>query len=304
MPIHDVSVKSAVIGGSSGFRFLQNAWNGLEKLGSVTTPFGESAPVHKGSFEGREFLFMSRHGESGYNVTASFVNYRANIWALKELGVERIVAWSGPAAIDPAIKVGEIVVPGDLIDETKRRDYTFFDGLGLGFIRQSPVFCAEMTKALASAAEKRFGACRDQDVYVCTEGPRLETPAEIRKFSLFGGSLVGMTLVPEVFLAKELEICYAAICYITNYAESVRERAFTPGVLFEGLLDESERRSVDDAVAKTAELAVSVVTASQSVPRTCACSEFMERYRRRGDIDQDWRKWITKNRGTSRQEQA
>jgi 5'-methylthioadenosine phosphorylase len=292
MPIRDISIQSAIIGGSSGFRFLKNHWNGLEPLGFLSTPFGESAQVYRGSFSGTDFLFISRHGESGYNVTASFVNYRSNIWALKELGVERIVAWSGPAAIDPKIKISEILVPGDIVDETKRRDYTFFDGLGLGFIRQSPTFCPELSKALSDAARERFGECRTEDVYVCTEGPRLETPAEIRKFSLYGGTLVGMTLVPEVFLAKELEMCYAAVCYITNYAEGVRERSFRPGVLFEGLLDDSEVRSVDQAVAFTAELAISTLVQMSLNVRSCQCPEFMERYRRRGDIGQDWHTWI------------
>ncbi|MEN6371264.1 MAG: MTAP family purine nucleoside phosphorylase [Armatimonadota bacterium] len=292
MPVQEISVKSAIIGGSTGFRFLKKHRDELQSLGAIETPFGDSAPVHLCSAKGTEFLYLSRHGENGYDLTASFVNYRANIWALKSLGVERIISWSGPAAIDPAIKIGEVLVPGDLIDETKRREYTYFEGTGLGFIRQSPVFCPELSGALIDSIEKRFGVCRKDDVYVCTEGPRLETPAEIRKYASYGGSLVGMTLVPEVFLAKELEICYAAVCYVTNFAEGVRERAFRPGVLFEGLLDDAEARSVDDAVAAIAETAVSVLAKLDTEPRSCSCPKFMERYRRRGSIGGDWRSWI------------
>lgn len=292
MPNGKISVKSALIGGSTGFRLLQQEDRGLDRLGPVDTPFGRSAAVYRGSISGVDYLYMSRHGERGYDLTASFVNYRANIWALKGLGVERIIAWSGPAAIDTALRVGEVLVPSDIVDETKRRDYTFFEGLGLGFVRQNPPFCPELSAALSSAVSDRFGSCRTEDVYVCTEGPRLETPAEIHKFASYGGSLVGMTLIPEVFLAKELEICYAAVCYITNYAEGVRERSFRPGVLFEGLLDESESRSVDEGVAAAAELALSVLAETAAEPRGCACPKFMERYRRRGDITDDWRTWI------------
>lgn len=284
------SVKYAIIGGSAGFKFFKR-YN-LTPLGAVATPFGLSAPVYKGTASGVEFLYISRHGETGYNITASFVNYRANIWALKEHGVERIIAWSGPAAIDPTIKIGEILIPGDLVDETKRRDYTFFEGLGLGFIRQSPVFCPELSEQIEQSVRGRFGECRTSDVYVCTEGPRLETPAEIRKFSGYGGGLVGMTLVPEVFLAKELEICYSMLCYVTNYAEGVRERAFRAGILFEGLLDDSEARSVDDAVSAVADIAVETIVRMDSSPSECSCPKQMERYRRRGDIGEDWHTWI------------
>lgn len=291
MPIDETITKSAIIGGSTGYRLLER-WAGLEPLGPVKTPFGKSAPVYRGRSEDMDFLYISRHGEHGYNITASFVNYRANIWALKELGVERIVAWSGPAAIDTSIIMGEILIPADLVDETKCRKYTFFEGMGLGFVRQNPVFCDCVSSALANEVRDRFGRCRTDDVYVCTEGPRLETPAEIRKFSSYGGTLVGMTLVPEVFLAKELEMCYGAVCYITNYAEGVRERSFRPGVLFEGLLDDDETKAVDDAAAATAEVALSALQRLKAEPRNCKCARTMERYRRRGDIGDDWRTWI------------
>ena len=296
MPIQSAPVQSAIIGGSSGFRFLDEHGAALKALGPVSTPFGNSAPVYCGSSSGVEFLFISRHGERGYDLTASFVNYRANIWALKDFGVERIIAWSGPAAIDPAIEIGEIVVPGDLADETKRRDYTFFEGLGLGFIRQSPTFCPELSGALTAAIRDRFGHCRTDGVYVCTEGPRLETAAEIRKFAAYGGTLVGMTLVPEVFLAKELEMCYAAVCYTTNYAEGVRKRSFRAGILFEGLTDDAEARVVDEAAEVVGALALSALAQAAGKPRSCACPKLMERYRLRGDIGDDWRTWIVPHR--------
>jgi 5'-methylthioadenosine phosphorylase len=260
-------------------------------LGPVETPFGLSAPVHV--LEDSGVVYLSRHGERSYEVSASFVNYRANIWALKEIGVERIIAWSGPGAIDESLAIGEIVVPGDVIDETKRRDYTFFEGTGLGFVRQDPTFCPCVSEALMGTCQARFGRVRSDLVYVCTEGPRLETAAEICKFRAYGGDLVGMTLIPEVFLAKELEMCYAALCYVTNYAEGVRRREFQPGVLFEGLLDDEERRRVDEAARALPALALEAASALAGKPRdACSCGKAMERYRRRGDIGDDWRTWI------------
>lgn len=279
---------NAIIGGSKGFEILQRRGAEAKRIKPLITPFGEAQAV----YDFGEYLYMSRHGEKGYSIAAPFVNYQANIWALKELGVERIIAWSGPAAIDANINVGEIVLPGDLIDETRHRADTFYRGTGLGFIRQNPTFCPHLHAALSETGKKMGRIARASEVYVCTEGPRLETAAEIRKFGGYGGTLVGMTLVPEAFLAKELEMCYAAVCYVTNYAEGVRERPFTPGVLFEGLLDDAEKTAVDRAVAAIPDLAGKAFELAGSREEICSCRRLMERYRRRGDIGDDWRKWI------------
>jgi len=290
MPNPRVGNGFALIGGSMGFKLLVEGGAEFRAMGPVDTPFGPSNPLHLSQSAG--YIYVSRHGESSYRTSAPFVNYRANVWALKEIGVERIIAWSGPAAMDESFRIGEIVVPADIMDETKRRDYTFFEGLGIGFIRQNPVFCPSVSDALTRVCEDRFGECRSEAVYVCTEGPRLETPAEVRKFRLLGGHLVGMTLVPEAFLAREMEMCYAPVCYITNYAEGVRPRGFCPGVLFEGLLDAEEKAAVDQAVAALPEIAGAAMEALAGHPRDCPCSVSMERYRRRGDIGDNWREWI------------
>ncbi len=225
-------------------------------------------------------------------MSAPFINYRANIWALKSLGMARIVVWSGPGAIDPTLRVGQFMLPDDLIDETRARAYTFFEGLGIGFVRQSPVFCPDLRGVVSETMSVLGSECRDGGTYVCTEGPRLETPAEVRKFRILGGDLVGMTLVPEVFLAKELEMCYVPICYVSNYAEGVRPRDFAPGMLFEGLLSDEEGHAVDEAVNRFPEIVGAVVKTLARRERSCMCGRLMERYRRRGDIGPDWRTWI------------
>jgi 5'-methylthioadenosine phosphorylase len=129
-------------------------------------------------------------------------------------------------------------------------------------------------------------------VYVATTGPRLETAAEIRKFRLLGGDLVGQTLVPEVFLARELEFCYAALTYVVNYAEGLVERPYRPGVLFEGLATPEEVARVQAVEAAFPELILQMLPALAKTARQCPCPRLMERYRRRGDIGDDWRTWV------------
>jgi len=291
----------AVIGGSQAFRFLADD-SKREGIGERDTPFGKSQPIFLFERPGGSFLFLSRHGEKGYSIAASFVNYRANIYALKDLGVRQIVSWSGPGAISTNYKIGQLVVVDDIIDETRRRPSTFYEHGGLGFIRQNPVFCPSVRNLLAQALSDLKLDFSVGGTYVCTEGPRLETPAEIRKFRLCGADLVGMTLAPEVFLAKELEMCYAALCYVTNYAEGMKEAEFEPGVLFEGLAGEDERRAVEatvgnfpkivEALARLAAEGLAGKNRASGESPECKCSRAMQRYRDRGDIGDDWRKWI------------
>jgi 5'-methylthioadenosine phosphorylase len=248
--------------------------------------------VHVFEHEGVVFAVLSRHGEEGYQVAAAFVNDRANLYALKALGVSKILAWCAPGAINPAMAPGHLILPDDILDESRGGPYTFFPGRGLGFIRQNPVFCPELRQTLIGALAGGPFPVHAGGVYVATTGPRLETPAEIRKFKLFGGDLVGMTLVPEVFLARELEFCYAALCYPVNFAEGGKDRPFTPGVLFEGLATPEEIARVQEVEAAFAGLALRLLPALAAAPRTCSCPQLMERYRLRGDLGLDWRTWF------------
>jgi 5'-methylthioadenosine phosphorylase len=132
----------------------------------------------------------------------------------------------------------------------------------------------------------------DRGVYVATTGPRLETAAEIRKFVLLGGDLVGQTLAPEVFLARELELCYAALTYVVNYAEGLMDRPYQPGVLFEGLATPAEVARVAAVEAAFPEIILKILPALAATPRACPCPRLMERYRQRGDISEDWKTWV------------
>jgi 5'-methylthioadenosine phosphorylase len=221
------------------------------------------------------------------------VNYRANIYAAKRLGVDRIFAWTGPGAISPVYRPGDLVLPDGLLDFTKTRPSTFYEGKGIGFIRQHPVFCEELRGSIRRAAAGAGGPrLHVGGTYACTEGPRLETAAEIRFLSSAGADLVGMTLCPEAFLARELEICYAPVAYVTNYAEGVRRLPYRRGALFEGMLPPSEAAAVDAAKNAIAGIAIAAAAAVAGKERVCPCAVSMERYRKKGVIGPDFREWV------------
>jgi purine nucleoside phosphorylase len=291
----------AVIAGSGAYS-LSFAELGKRLTGKkplvVDTPFGISSPVHFFQPDSKNYslALLSRHGETGYLVSACDVNYRANIWALKELGTKRIISWSGPGAIDPAFEPGNFVLPENLIDFTHGRKNTFYQGTGLGFIRQEPVFCPFLRSMLSSSFEALDMQCNHGGIYAVTQGPRLETAAEVRMIERLGGQLVGMTLAPEVFLARELEICYHPCCYVANWAEGVKDLPSRPGKLFDGMLSEKEIKRVALAIKQfpslILELAANLNNPDKKASK-CPCPLAMERYRRSGRIGTDWRTWIT-----------
>jgi 5'-methylthioadenosine phosphorylase len=285
-------VKVAVIARVAAHRPFVS--RGLQSLGTeiYQTPYGPSRPVHFFVHEGLTFAVLSRHGETGYELSAPFLNHRANLYALRDLGVEKILAWVAPGSLREEMAPGDLVVPHDVIDEGKGGLQTFYSGVGWGFIRHSPLFCPEMRTAMLAALSEAPFKVHNRGVYVATTGPRLETAAEVRKFRLLDGDLVGQTLVPEVFLARELEFCYAALTYVVNYAEGLMERPYQPGVLFEGLATFEEVGRVGEVEAAFPELVMRLLPALAKTSRECPCPRLMERYRLRGDISEDWRTWI------------
>jgi len=284
----------ALIAGSRAYDLVREGKLTTGQLAPRQTPYGPSSPMGTVQLAGEEVVFLSRHGATGYELAAPFVNYRANIYALKDAGVTRTIAWSGPGAVDPELELGQFAVPDDLLDETRRRPSTFFEGTGLGFIRSYPLFCPQLAGALEAAARASGRAVRGGLTYVCTEGPRLETAAEIRMYASCGAHLVGMTLAPEVFLARELEMCYGALCYVSNYAEGVREAGYQPGELFEGMISQAERWHIDETLALFPKVIAGALKHLRETPRTCHCHETMKRYKLRGDIGDDWKQWLSK----------
>jgi len=283
-----------LLGGSGAYALPAGTLGGRISSRRVRTPYGLSNPVHLFEKDGFRFFFLSRHGERGYATTAPYVNYRANVYAAKRLGVGRIIAWTGPGAISPRYRPGDLVLPDDLLDFTRNRPSTFYEGKGIGFIRQFPVFCEAMRQALRKSAKPRGGGGKFHHggTYACTEGPRLETPAEIRFLATAGADLVGMTLCPEAFLARELEICYSPVAYVTNYAEGVRSLPYRRGTLFEGMLPPTEASLVEAAKNAIPAIALAAAKALAGVERDCPCAVSMERYRKRGVIGPDFREWV------------
>jgi 5'-methylthioadenosine phosphorylase len=282
----------AVIARVGAHQAFESAGLKPENTEVLATPYGDSQPVHCFRHEGLGFAVLSRHGEAGYDISAPFLNPRANLYALKSLGVAKILAWVAPGSLRPEMAPGDLVVPQDVLDEEKGGPHTFFTGVGWGFIRHNPLFCPELREALLQALAGVAFTVHNHGVYVATTGPRLETAAEIRKFRLLGGDLVGQTLVPEVFLARELELCYAALTYLVNYAEGLFDRPYQPGVLFEGLAAPEEVEKVKAVEAAFPELILRILPAMAATARHCPCPRLLERYRLRGDIGPDWRTWV------------
>lgn len=205
----------AIIGGSG----VKSIIKGDDRI--VGTPYGPTPNLTIGQVKGRDAIFLPRHGEGHVNPPHK-VNYRANIWGLKSLGVERIVATNAVGAIDSSLGPGDIVTPTDLIDFTKSRRGTFYDGPIVTHIDVSDPYCPTIRSAIVSAGLDNKKGIRDDVVMACTEGPRYETPAEIRMLKTLGGGIVGMTGAPEAFLARELEMCYASVSFISNMAAGLQ----------------------------------------------------------------------------------
>jgi len=187
----------------------------------VSTSYGD-AMVTLGYFQGRPVAFMPRHG-GDHSVPPHMINYRGNIEALYRLGVKRIIATAAVGSLNFDYKPGSIVVVDQFIDFTKSRIPTFFGGdeRGVVHVDMTEPYCPELRRVLFEAASTTGTDVFERGTYVCTEGPRFETAAEIKMFKILGGDVIGMTTVPEGVLARELGICYSAVAIVTNFAAGI-----------------------------------------------------------------------------------
>ena len=203
-----------IIGGSGLYDMpgLQNKQS-LE----IDTPFGNpSAPVILGTLEGVQVAFLARHG-IGHHITPSEVPYPANIYALKLLGVQRIVSISACGSLKEELAPGHIVIPDQIYDNTVRRVRSFF---GEGFVAHVGVadpFCGDLSGQLESAVSAAGGVVHRGGNFITIEGPRFSTRAESNTYRSWGMSIIGMTASPEAFLAREAEICYSTMAHVTDY---------------------------------------------------------------------------------------
>ena len=191
------------------------------KLVTVETRFG-IAEVRQGQVDGRPVLFAARHG-TGHTTAPHLINYRAIISALSELGAERIIGTAAAGSLSTDIAPGTAAVLTDFIDFTRRGPITLFDTVDSGVVHTdfSEPYCPEISEALLTASEQNGLEVTTPCTYICTDGPRYETPAEIAMFRSWGADVVGMTNAPEAILSREAGICYGAIAIITNFAAGI-----------------------------------------------------------------------------------
>ena len=204
----------AIIGGSGLY-----SMHGLQdtKEIQVDTPFGKpSAPIVTGTLEGTRVAFLARHG-IGHHIMPSEVPYQANIYALKSLGVERIVSISACGSLKEELAPGHIVIPDQIYDNTHKRIRTFFGEGLVAHVGVADPFCGDLSGQLESAVSEAGGAVHRGGNFITIEGPRFSTKAESNTYRAWGMSIIGMTASPEAFLAREAEICYATMAHVTDY---------------------------------------------------------------------------------------
>ncbi len=211
------AVQRATVGviGGSGLYDIE----GLKSSQSirVRTPFGPpSDTITIGTLEGIRVAFLSRHGR-GHVVNPSGINYRANIFALKSLGVSHVISVSAVGSMKESIQPGDVVLPDQFIDLTKRRVSTYFDDGIVAHVAFGEPICAELAQILLSSGERVGATLHRGGTYLCMEGPQFSTKAESRLYRQWGVDVIGMTNMPEAKLAREAELCYATVALVTDY---------------------------------------------------------------------------------------
>ncbi|MGC8852814.1 MAG: S-methyl-5'-thioadenosine phosphorylase [Hydrogenobacter sp.] len=270
-----------IIGGS-GIYNIEGAR--IIKEINISTPFGKpSSPVVIMDIEGREVAFLSRHGR-GHIYPPHLVPYRANLWAFREIGVSRVLSLCAVGGINRKLQPGDYVVISDFIDLTKNRKSTFYEGMEslrvegedkpakllregrVVHIDVSEAYCPQMRSVLYKVLEDLNLPFHAEGIYACTEGPRFETPAEIRAIEKLGGDVVGMTGYPEVVLARELAMCYASLCVVANPAAGISGRRLTSQEVIELM------RSKDQEI----KLLIKRFVSELPEERTCNCKNALE----------------------------
>lgn len=229
----EVQAEIGVFGGSGFYGLLgqdaREAW--------VDTPYGAPSDVITvGTFEGKRVAFLPRHGR-GHQYPPHRIPYRANLWAMKELGVHSIFAPCAAGSLQPSVKPGDFVVCDQFVDRTTGRVGTFYDGPVTVHISLADPYCPRLRRVLIEEARKQGITVHDGGTVVTIEGPRFSTRAESRWFSQAGWEVISMTQYPEVVLARELNICYANVSLITDYDVGLTDDPSIPPVTHEGVLE-------------------------------------------------------------------
>jgi 5'-methylthioadenosine phosphorylase len=256
----DNTILLGIIGGS-GLYNMAGLTNVEER--HIVTPFGApSEPVVVGTLNGQRVAFLARHGK-GHRLTPSEVNYRANIYALKVLGVPRIVSVSACGSLRDDYAPGHIVVPDQIYDQTRGRERSFFGGGLVAHVGVADPFCPQLSPLLHQAVQATGATAHSGGAFVTIEGPRFSTKAESHAYRKLGMSLIGMTASPEAFLAREAEICYACMAHVTDYdVWHVSEQPVTVEMVI---------RVLNQNTTYAQQAIANLVGVLAQTPPTCAC---------------------------------
>lgn len=228
----------------------------------VYTPYGAPSDlILLGRYGGRSVAFIPRHGR-GHQIPPNRINNRANIWALKELGVQRIIASSAVGSLREDYRPGDFVITDQFIDRTKGRPDTFYEGGKICHISSADPVCPQLHDFFVDFAQGLGLRVHPRGTYICIEGPRFSTRAESRLFRMWGADIIGMTLYPEIVLAREMEICYVSVAMVTDYDVWAERPVSTQEIM------ETMRRNSDNFKRL-------IMEAIPRIPRerTCRCHE-------------------------------
>jgi 5'-methylthioadenosine phosphorylase len=258
------AISLAIIGGSGLYRL-----DGIEAVREydLVTPFGRpSAPILSGSIENHRVAFLARHG-IGHQISPSEVPYQANVYALKTLGVERIISISACGSLREDLMPGHVVIPDQLFDHTRGRPRTFFEGGIVAHLSVPDPFCADLSGHVARAVNEAGAVAHSGGTFITVEGPRFSTRAESRAYRDWGMAIIGMTTSPEAFLAREAELCYAVLAHVTDYdVWHLEEQPVTVEMVVQQL-----RRN-----ALQAEAVLRHLVRDLPFPRACPCPSALE----------------------------
>ena len=233
----------------------------------IETPYGApSDAVVLGKLAGTPVAFLARHGR-GHRISPTEINYRANVWAMKSLGVEFVLSASAVGSLDGAVEPLHVVVPDQFIDRTRHRADTFFENGVVAHVSLADPFCAELSRLAAEGARAAGAVVHEGGVYVCMEGPQFSTRAESLMYRALGGRVIGMTNMQEARLCREAELCYATLALVTDFdCWKTDEAPVSVDVVV-------ERLKVNAAHATAA---IAYVAPRLPASRSCACARALE----------------------------
>lgn len=258
--------KIGIIGGTG--IYAPDAVQGFEKK-IIDTPYGK-VKLTVGTIAGNQVAFMNRHG-LGHSVPPHKVNYRANIYALKAIGTEEIFATTAVGSLNPNMKAGHFVVCSDVLDFTKSRENTFFDGVlrGVAHVDFTEPYCETSRRRAIRCLKKMDITFHEKGVYVCTDGPRFESAAEVRMYASFGGDVVGMTNMPESCLAREAEMCYTTVSIVTNMGAGISPVPLSHTEVV---------AAMGQSIAKMNELIAAYIADNEPLEMVCRCRSCMAEF--------------------------